>query len=160
MESWDSSNGNKYVIRNSSSYSLDQFFTPLLEVAEGESLTFDVSARYSYSSKLQILYSADRTNWTEAKDFAYDDISTSGYYDLRNVSVSGIPGRILPKRTKRNVRIRISFLISRCFSFILFPDLSAYTIANCGCGKKMRENKKKVTGCPACWGGTVTHYQY
>lgn len=91
VESWDSSNGNKYVIRNSSSYSLDQFFTPLLEVAEGESLTFDVSARYSYSSKLQILYSADRTNWTEAKDFAYDDISTSGYYDLRNVSVSGIP---------------------------------------------------------------------
>ena len=91
MESWDSSNGNKYVIRNSSSYSLDQFSTPLLEIAEGESLTFDISARYSYSSKLQILYSADRSNWTQAKEFAYDEISTSGYYDLRNVSVSGIP---------------------------------------------------------------------
>ena len=91
VESWDSSNGNKYVIRNSSSYSLDQFSTPLLEIAEGESLTFDISARYSYSSKLQIMYSADRSNWTQAKEFAYDEISTSGYYDLRNVSVSGIP---------------------------------------------------------------------
>ena len=79
------------MIRNSSSYSLDQFSTPLLEIAEGESLTFDISARYSYSSKLQIMYSADRSNWTQAKEFAYDEISTSGYYDLRNVSVSGIP---------------------------------------------------------------------
>lgn len=91
VESWDSSNGNKFVIRNSSSYNVDQFSTPLLEVADGEELSFDVSARYSTSSKLSILYSADREKWTTAKEFSYDEIQTSGYYDLRTVKVGGIP---------------------------------------------------------------------
>ena len=91
MASWDSTNGNKFVIRNNSSYTPDQFYTPLLEVAEGESLSFDVSARYQSSSKLTVLYSADRENWTEAKTFGYDEIKTSGYYELRTVKVSDIP---------------------------------------------------------------------
>lgn len=91
MASWDSGNGNKFVIRNNSSYNEDQFYTPLLEVAEGESLSFDVSARYQSSSKLAVLYSADRENWTEAKKFEYDEIKTSGYYELRTVKADGIP---------------------------------------------------------------------
>lgn len=91
MTSWDSTNGNKFAIKNNSSYSEDQFYTPLLEVASGESLSFDVSARYQSSSKLTVLYSSDRENWTEAKKYSYDEIKTSGYYELRTVKVDAIP---------------------------------------------------------------------
>lgn len=100
---------NNYCAYNSSASAQSKMISPLLEVADGESLSFDAakSGGYNASPKLDIYYSADRKNWTlvhsistngDGRDpqtqFSTEQVGTSSWnakYAFRRFTVSGIP---------------------------------------------------------------------
>jgi len=69
-------------------------WTPLLKVTEGEKMTFDASKR-STSSFINVLYSADRRNWTLVKEVANSELGTAGTSSknptYNTIVVEGIP---------------------------------------------------------------------
>ena len=69
--------------------------TPLLDVAEGDVLHFMASIASSRSPKsLFVYYSADKKDWTLAKEFTAEELTStaiSSYYTLNRHEVSNIP---------------------------------------------------------------------
>ena len=59
---YNDSNGSNNKVLRTSSYNEDMISSPLLEMAEGESISFD-AARYSYNATLKVYWSTDRQNW-------------------------------------------------------------------------------------------------
>lgn len=96
--------GNYYNLRSKYATPLTKVISPLLNVAEGDSITFD-AGRIGYESVLNIYYSADRKNWTlvrtlsvnpenEADKFS-TDYEQAGYYSYvyypKTFSIKNIP---------------------------------------------------------------------
>ena len=95
VQSWDE-DGNTHVLQNSS-VDASKFVLPLLEVAEGEKMSF-YAGRRSYNSFVNVYYSSDRKNWTLVKEIIADQMPTDmvgGYgsydYKLAPFTVEGIP---------------------------------------------------------------------
>lgn len=68
--------------------------SPLLEIKEGESLSFDMARVYSSKGNLIIKYSTNRKDWTTVKEFTVDDFSAdkvSYDYKFAPVTIDGIP---------------------------------------------------------------------
>ena len=74
---------------SSSTYEGYMLVTPKLKVTEGESFSFKVQ-KNGYYGNLQVLYSTDRNEWTEAKSISAvnDALSWNEWYDY---SVDGVP---------------------------------------------------------------------
>ena len=66
--------GNSFVAENNN-VTGTKIILPLVEVAEGESMTFDAAKRAS-TSYVSVYYSTDRKNWTLAKEVKAKDMST------------------------------------------------------------------------------------
>lgn len=98
-----SSNDNVYLLKNNRTGADDKFVTPLLKVAEGESLSFDAcrvsSWAYGDDYYLNVYYSADRQNWTLARKIMSAEMSSESgsssynyqYGKLTNFVVDNIP---------------------------------------------------------------------
>lgn len=77
-----------------------RLITPLLEIAKGEKMSFDVAkaSTYSSDSHMNVYYSTDRKNWTLAKAIPNADLlkeravtSTYSYSKLKNFVLDSIP---------------------------------------------------------------------
>ncbi|MBR1727458.1 MAG: choice-of-anchor J domain-containing protein, partial [Muribaculaceae bacterium] len=71
---------NNYV--SSSSEGEHKLITPLLKVAEGEKMSFEArkkTASSNTSSYINVYYSADRKNWTLAKEISKDDLDVNTF---------------------------------------------------------------------------------
>ena len=74
------SNGNAYLLEHSSRSGETMFITPLLNVTEGDVLSFDAaqsSAGVSYSCYLNVYYSSDRQHWTLAKTIQSSELAST-----------------------------------------------------------------------------------
>jgi len=95
---WKStSDTDKYVLAHSSAddVNFDFAITPKLRFGEGEAMTFEAAKR-SYSSRLEVYYSPDRTNWTLLKTITpYGDGGSESFPSssetLGTYVLSGLP---------------------------------------------------------------------
>jgi len=100
-EDWEvvsGSNWNTPYILQSKVTTLTKFITPLLEVAEGEKMSF-MAGKQVGTSTLNVYYSSDRQTWTLIKTIENEDFPSkqngsywSGYYyDLADFVIEGVP---------------------------------------------------------------------
>lgn len=89
--------GNKVCLESTSYSPSYMFVLPLLKVEEGEKMSIDIAERSS-NSFAKIYYSADRSNWTLAKEVTADDLidpTGSSYssrtYNFTTVVIDNIP---------------------------------------------------------------------
>lgn len=88
---------NAYALGHGSADAESKFITPLLEVAEGETMTFEVGrmSRYSSNGSLNVYYSPDRKNWTIVKAITGSELPSaqrySSYGTATEFALEGIP---------------------------------------------------------------------
>ncbi|MDE6297423.1 MAG: carboxypeptidase regulatory-like domain-containing protein, partial [Muribaculaceae bacterium] len=61
---------NKYYAVNNNTNGGELLITPLLEVAEGESFSFEAARNYGDTSFLNVYYSTDRENWVKVRSLS------------------------------------------------------------------------------------------
>ena len=88
---------NQYMMQNTS-YNEARAISPLLKVSAGKAFNLRAARYTSYGALLKISYSADRVNWTLAKEIPTGDFSNkkvgSGYsaeYDFSMFTIDNIP---------------------------------------------------------------------
>lgn len=94
LSSYLQTEDNKKALKASDYSTKSTVVSPLLEVKEGESLSFDMSRLDPSTGNLIVKYSTNREDWTTVKEFKLDDFSSDKigyYYKFAPVTVEGIP---------------------------------------------------------------------